>query len=70
MGSDAYELGLVDELGGLKEALAHGVVLSGVDDYEIVEFPAAKNPMDAIADIFNITSLKMGEKNFIKTQKI
>ncbi len=63
MGSDAYELGLVDELGGLKEALAHGVVLSGVDDYEIVEFPAAKNPMDAIADIFNITSLKMGEKN-------
>jgi len=63
MGSDALELGLVDELGGLTDAIAHGALLSGVDDYEIVEFPAAKNPMDAIADLFNIKSLKMGGKN-------
>lgn len=63
VGADAYEIGLVDELGGLEEALAHGAVLSGIDDCEIVEFPVAKNPMDAIADIFNITSLKMRRKN-------
>ncbi len=56
MGVDALELGLIDELGGLKEALAHSAELSGVDDYEIVEFPTLRNPMDAISEIFDVKS--------------
>ena len=59
MGVDALELGLIDELGGLTEAVSHGVELSGVDEFEIVEFPALRNPMDAITEIFDVQSFKM-----------
>ena len=73
MGVDALELGLIDELGGLKEAIAHGVALSGVDEYEIVEFPALRNPMDTITEIFDVQSFRMNgsahDSPFLRTVK-
>ena len=73
MGGDALELGLIDELGGLKEAIAHGVALSGVDEYEIVEYPAVRNPMDKITEIFDVQSFRTNgsthDSPFLRTVK-
>ena len=63
MGQEAYELGLVDELGGLQNAITYGAELAGVDDYKIDEFPAAKDPMEAISELFKIKSLQRAHKH-------
>lgn len=62
MGQDAYELGLVDELGGLQNAIAYGAELAGVADYKIDEFPATKDPMEAISDLLKVKSFQRAQK--------
>lgn len=41
-GIDAHALGLVDQLGGLEEALEMAAELSQVDDYELAQYPEAE----------------------------
>lgn len=41
-GSDALQLGLVDQLGNLKDAIAVAAKLSGTDKYQIVYYPVKK----------------------------
>lgn len=46
-GEDALRVGLVDEIGGLKEALAYAIEEAGIDNPIIEYFPAKKeNPLD------------------------
>lgn len=47
-GSDALKIGLVDELGGITEALAYAVKKAGLKDYKLIELPKQKNPLDAL----------------------
>jgi protease-4 len=42
-GSDALRLGLVDEIGGLYEAVAEAASLAGVESYEIRKYPRYKS---------------------------
>ena len=57
MGRDAYELGLVDELGGLSQALEEAVHLANLGgDYKIEEFPKIETPADALAELLDIRS--------------
>lgn len=41
-GSDALGIGLVDEIGGLTEAINYAASTTGVDNYQLVEYPEVK----------------------------
>jgi len=45
-GVDAVGLGLVDELGGLKEALAYAAQQASVSDYSVSEYPTLIDPLE------------------------
>jgi protease-4 len=47
-GSDALRINLVDELGGLKEAIAYAAKKANLKDYKLNELPAQKNPFDEL----------------------
>lgn len=49
-GVDAIELGLVDELGGLEQAIAYAVQKAELTDYRIVELPEQKDPFQMLLD--------------------
>ena len=43
-GVDALKIGLVDELGGLQDAIAIAAREAGIEDYRILEWPVQKDP--------------------------
>jgi protease-4 len=43
-GEDALQLGLVDELGGLNQAIVAAAGLAGLSDYGMTEYPELKDP--------------------------
>lgn len=47
-GADALKINLVDELGGLQDALAYAARKAKVKDYKLIELPRQKNPFDEI----------------------
>lgn len=47
-GRDALEIGLVDELGGLKEAIAYASKMAKLSEYSILELPHMKDPISKI----------------------
>jgi protease-4 len=49
-GIDALEIGLVDGLGGLNEAISMAAELAEVSDYRIYELPYQKDPLQQIMD--------------------
>jgi protease-4 len=46
-GADALKINLVDELGGLNEAIAYAAKKSKLSTYKLVELPKQKSPFDA-----------------------
>ena len=46
-GEDALKIKLVDELGGLNDAIAYAVKKAGLKEYKLTELPKQKNPLDA-----------------------
>jgi len=55
MGRDALNIGLVDELGGLDEAIAKAAELAGLadDSYSCVTYPLPKNSMETVMEMFS-----------------
>lgn len=47
-GADAVGLGLADEIGGLKDAIAHTAGLIGESGYSLVSYPAPKSDLDLL----------------------
>ncbi len=47
-GEDAKDVGLVDELGNLKNAIAYAAEVAGIDGYRIKELPEMENPIEKI----------------------
>lgn len=45
-GENAKEIGLVDEFGGLQDAIQLAAELEGLEDYRTVALPALKNPLE------------------------
>ena len=45
-GIDALEIGLVDEIGGLEEAIAEALKMAKVKDYKIKTFPKREDPFE------------------------
>ena len=61
-GSDAIELGLVDELGGMEEAIAYAAKQAGLESYSIKEFPKQE-------DIFESLFKTETQDYYVKTLK-
>ena len=56
-GADAIELGLVDQLGDLEDAIAFAVQQAGLgEDYKVVELPKAKDFITRIMESMNKTN--------------
>ena len=54
-GKEAYELGLVDNLGGLSQAITIAADLADLGkDFEIEEFPKVRTPAEAIAELLEV----------------
>jgi protease-4 len=49
-GADALEIGLVDVLGGLNDAIAIAAKMAGSDDYVVKEYPKQKDPFQQILE--------------------
>lgn len=63
-GEDALEKGLVDVLGGIVDAIAIAARMAKVENYRIVEYPAMKDPMQALVE--ELTG--KGEEVFLKNR--
>jgi protease-4 len=61
-GEDALEIGLVDKLGGIGDAIKIAANMAKLENYRIVEFPVQKDPMQAIME--ELTG--KGEEVFLK----
>ncbi len=55
-GADAIEIGLVDKLGSLNDAVKKAVELANIPDYKIVEYPAKKEWFEELAEQFDISA--------------
>lgn len=51
-GVNALEIGLVDELGGLRDAIAEAARMAGMDDYVLVEYPKEKSFSEQVLELF------------------
>ena len=49
-GTDALENGLVDQLGGMDDAISLAAELAGLEDYRSVNYPKQKDPIQQIMD--------------------
>ena len=47
-GSDAIEIGLVDEIGGIEEAIAYAAEKAGLESYSIKEFPKQEDIFESL----------------------
>ena len=61
-GEDALEIGLVDKLGGINDAIQIAANMASIENYRVVEYPAQKDPMQQILE--GITG--KGEEVFLK----
>lgn len=53
-GLDALENGLVDEIGGVNEAIAYAVELANLEDYKLRELPEQKSPIEELFEDFGM----------------
>lgn len=49
-GEDAKNLGLVDEMGGLNDAIKSAAQLAGLTDYELINYPKLIDPIQALVN--------------------
>jgi protease-4 len=61
-GTDALNLGLVDELGGLADAVKGAAEIAEISEYRISEYPEQKDVMTQIMELF-------GESSSVRTQQ-
>lgn len=54
-GISSVDLGLVDEIGGLNDAVNKAVELAELDEYRIVEYPRKKDFMERLLEDFNMS---------------
>lgn len=54
-GGDAVRIGLVDELGGLDEAIRHAAAMADLENYRLVEYPPVASVYDQLFTSMNET---------------
>jgi protease-4 len=68
VGTKAKEIGLVDNIGNLKDAIACASRMAGISEYKIKEYPLSKEPMQQFID--DITGNKDDNSSSFRTQAI
>lgn len=66
-GRKAVELGLVDKLGTLEDAIASAATLAGIEEYRIKEYPVFQNPLQKMINDF-INPNNSGVSTLFKTE--
>ncbi len=61
-GQDALEIGLVDEIGGLKEAIATAAELANLEEYKLKEYPQEKDFYEQLKEIMSVKTDKAIKK--------
>ena len=56
LGKDALEIGLVDELGNINNAIAKAAELANLGQYAIVDYPEKTDPFEEILKMFDTTT--------------
>ncbi|MFK5880316.1 MAG: signal peptide peptidase SppA [Flavobacteriaceae bacterium] len=64
-GKEALEIGLVDELGGLDNALEGAATLAGLVDYRTTEYPRYKKDLE---EMFSGFPFAMSKENLLKSE--
>ena len=59
-GSEALGIDLVNEIGGLKDALDYAAVSAGLEDYRIEAYPKVKNSLDKLMEGLNSAETAIG----------
>lgn len=52
-GNEALGINLVNEIGGIKEALDYAAISAGLENYRIMEYPAVKTNLDKLTENLN-----------------
>ena len=56
LGKDALEIGLVDSLGNIDDAIAKAVELAELGEYQLVSYPEKKDPFEEMLKMFDSTT--------------
>ena len=56
LGKDALEIGLVDSLGNINDAIAKAVELAELGDYQLVSYPEKKDPFEEMLKMLDKTT--------------
>lgn len=56
LGKDAIEIGLVDSLGNINDAINKAVEMAQLGEYELVNYPEKKDPFEEILKMFDTTT--------------
>lgn len=69
-GLDAIENGLVDELGGLDEAIAYAVEQAGIENFRIKELPKQKSPIESLMEDLGMEASEMGIEKVLNNYEL
>lgn len=64
-GTQAIEIGLVDELGNLSNAIACAALLANLDDYQVVDYPEKE---DALTRLMNLMNAEARADRFVEAR--
>ena len=67
-GTEALEIGLVDEIGGLEDAVAYAAETGGTTDYTIQDFPVYTTSVQDIMDKFIGVSIGKTKEEILKEE--
>ncbi|MCR4664266.1 MAG: signal peptide peptidase SppA [Paludibacteraceae bacterium] len=68
LGKDAVDIGLVDELGGMEQAIRKAAGLAGIDEYELTYYPRKKDFYTQLLEAFDNTDEE--EKMVMKLKEL
>ena len=67
MGKDAVDIGLVDSLGNINDAIKKAVELAQLDEYKLVTYPEKKDSFEEMLKMFDTTTPE--ERLMMKVRK-
>ncbi len=68
-GKKAKDLGLVDAMGGLEDALAVAADMAGLEKYRVSEYPVTKDPMEQLlAEIMGDKKTRFNSQAMVQEQ--
>ena len=56
LGTKAKEIGLVDEMGNIEDAITKAVELAGLENYQIAYYPKVKDPLEELLQMLDNTT--------------